>query len=71
MLVRPACSRPGVLDGLVAADEAPVPRVPPPEPRAGLVRLGPKRPGAVVRHLRTRLAPAAGHGAPPADRSGV
>jgi len=55
----------------MTADEALVPRVPPPEARAGVVRLAPERPGPVVRHLRTRLAPAAGHGAPPADRSGV
>jgi len=55
----------------VTADEALVPRVPPPQPRAGPVRLGPERPGPVVRHLRTRLAPGAGHGAPPADSRGA
>src|SRR6266513_1814996 len=69
-----ACFRPGVPEcsgWLMTADEALVPRVPPPEARAGVARLSPERPGAVVRHLGTRLAPAAGHGAPLADRAGV
>src|SRR4029077_4886118 len=73
VLVRPACSRPGVPgvpDGLVTADEALVPRVPPPEPRAGPIRLGSERPGAGG-GPGAPVAPGAGDGAVPADRAGV
>jgi hypothetical protein len=54
--------RPGVSDGLATADEALVPRAPPPEPRAGVRRLVGERPGRVVRDLRAGLDPVAGHG---------
>src|SRR5438067_2024950 len=70
VLVGPACSRPGVPDGLVTADEALVPLVPPPEPRAGPVRPGSERPGAGG-VPGAPIAPGARDGAVPADRAGV